>query len=133
MFKKSSLVMIINLLFLAIICTLTTAMEEENSYTIIAGIIKDIDHEKEIITIVREAKNGNNKEFNIKAAKGVNYIFVRDDKGLLSVDSIKVLMSGDEVSVKCKGSKGEYEAVEIEKIDKVNDDQSIEVDAPIHR
>lgn len=121
MFKKSSVVMIINLLFLAIFCTLTVSQEEENSYTIIAGIIKNIDHENEVITILIEAKNGNKEEFNLKIAKGVNFIFVRDIKGLLSVGEFKELKLGDDVSIKCKESKGEYETVEIEKIVKAKE------------
>lgn len=132
MFKKLSILMIINLLFLSIICTLTIALEIENSYTTITGIVKDIDHEKDMITIVRETKKDAIKELNIKIGKGTNHIFVRDIKGLLSVDSFKNLKSGDDVSIKCKESKGEYETVEIEKIDKVKKGKSTEDDVPIH-
>jgi hypothetical protein len=106
MFKKVSVFMIINLFFLLIFCTLTTALEEGNSYTTITGIAKDV-------------KNDDIREFNIKISKGTKLIFVRNVNGLLSVESIKELISGDEVSIKCKGHKGEYETVEIEKIDKV--------------
>jgi hypothetical protein len=119
MFKKVSVFMIINLFFLLIFCTLTTALEEGNSYTTITGIAKDVDHENDMITIVMETKNDDIREFNIKISKGTKLIFVRNVNGLLSVESIKELISGDEVSIKCKGHKGEYETVEIEKIDKV--------------
>ncbi|MBT4730671.1 hypothetical protein HOB87_01710 [Candidatus Woesearchaeota archaeon] len=121
MFKKSSVVMIINLLFLAIFCTLTMALEVENSYSTIIGRVKDIDYQMDMITIATKTKRGDTNELNIKISKGINYIFVRDINGLLSVDSFKELKLGDDVSIKCKESKGEYETVEIEKIVKTKE------------
>ena len=97
------------------------AMEEDNSYATIIGRVKNIDHEKDMITILMKTNKDDVRELNIKIGKGMNYIFVRDIKGLLSIDSIKELKSGDNVSIICKGSKGEYETVEIEKIVKAKE------------
>ena len=69
--------------------------------------------------------------FSIKIGKDKNYIFVRDIKGPLSVDSFKELKLGDDVFIKCKGPESEYEAVEIEKIYKVKNGISTEEDMPI--
>jgi len=88
----------------------------------------------DLITIVIKTKKGDINELNIKIGKGLNYIYVRDIKGLLSVDSFKELKLGDEVSIKYKGSKGGYETVEIEKIVKAKEIKSTENDtSPAHQ
>ncbi|MHC4138392.1 MAG: hypothetical protein ACYSR1_00805 [Planctomycetota bacterium] len=97
------------------------ALEVENSYSTIIGRVKNIDHQMDTITIAMKAKRGDINELNIKIGKGINYIFIRDIKGLLSVGEFRKLKLGDEVFIKCKVSKGEYEAVEIEKIVKAKE------------
>ena len=124
--KKLSIFMIINLLILTNIFTFTMAFAEENSYTTIIGRVTNIDHEKEMISLAMEVKTDDIKEFNIKIGKGTNYIFVRDIKGLLSVDSFDKLKLGDDVSIKIKKSKGEYETFDIEKIVKTKEVKSTE-------
>ena len=131
MFRKLSILIIVNLLFLTNIVAYTMALEEENSYTTILGRVTNIDQEKDMITIVKEAKKDDIRELNIKIGKGTNYIFVRDITGLLSVDSIKELQLGDDVSIKCKRYKGEYEIVEIEKIVKAKEVKFIEDDTSL--
>lgn len=126
MFKKLSIFIIINLLILTNIFTFTMALEEENSYTTIFGRVKNIDQEKEIITLVMEVQKDDIRALNIKIGKGMNYIFVRDINALLSVDSFMELKLDDDVSIKCEGSKGEYAAVEIEKIYKAKNGKSTE-------
>ena len=131
MFKKLFIFMIINLLSLINISTFTMALAEENSYTTIIGRVTNIEHEKEIITLVMEAKTDDIKEFNIKIGKGTNYIFVRDIKGLLSVDSFDKLKLGDDVSIKCRKTKGEYETFDIEKIVKTKEVKFTEEDTSL--
>lgn len=131
MLKKLSIFMIINLLILTNISTFTMALAEENSYTTIIGRVTNIDHEKEMITLVMEAKTDDIKEFNIKIGKGTNYIFVRDIKGLLSVDSFDKLKLGDDVSIKCRRSKSEYEIFDIEKIVRTKEVKSTEDDTSL--
>ncbi|GAX62625.1 type IV secretory system protein [Candidatus Scalindua japonica] len=97
------------------------AMELENSYSTIIGKVKNIDYQMDMITIEMNAGRDDINELSIKIGKGINYIFVRDDKGLLSVDSFKELKLGDDVSIKCKESKDKYEIVEIEKIVKIKE------------
>ncbi|WP_096896015.1 hypothetical protein [Candidatus Scalindua japonica] len=121
MFTKLSTFIIIHLLVLTNICTFTMAMELENSYSTIIGKVKNIDYQMDMITIEMNAGRDDINELSIKIGKGINYIFVRDDKGLLSVDSFKELKLGDDVSIKCKESKDKYEIVEIEKIVKIKE------------
>jgi len=131
LFKKLSMFIIINLLILTNIFTFTMALEDENSYSTFNGRVININHEKEMITLEIETKADNISELNLKIGKGADYIYVRDIKGLLSVDSIKELKLGDDVFIKCKGSKGEYETVEIEKIVKVKEVKFTEVDTSL--
>jgi len=98
------------------------AHEEENSYSTILGRVINIDLEMDTITLVMNVESDDIRELKIKIGKGTNYIFVRDIKGLLSVDNFKGLELGDDVSIKCKKSKGEYETAEIEKIVKAKRD-----------
>jgi len=113
-----------------IICTYTMALDEDNDYTNIAGIIKVVDDDNGIITVLCKAKKDDIREFNIKISKGTSSIFVRDVKGLLSVENIKELIPGDDVSIKCRWIKDEYETVEIEKREKVKNVISIENNMP---
>ena len=105
-------------------------LAEGNGYTTIIGRVINIDHEKELIVLAMEAKKDEIMEFSIKIGKSTNYIYVRDIKGLLSVGSFKELKFDDDVSIKCNVSKGEYKAVEIEKIYKVKNGKSTEEDIP---
>jgi len=132
LFKKLSIFMIINLLILTNIFTFTMAFSEENSYTTISGRVKNIDYEKEIITLVMEAQKDDIRELSIRIGKSTNYIYVRDIKGLLSVDSFKELKLDDDVFIKCNGSKGEYKTIEIEKIYKVKNVKSAGNDIPVY-
>ena len=130
MLNKLSIFMIINLLILTNTFTFTMTLAEGNGYTTIIGRVINIDHEKELIVLAMEAKKDEIREFSIKIGKSTNYIYVRDIKGLLSVGSFKELKFDDDVSIKCNVSKGEYKAVEIEKIYKVKDGKSTEEDIP---
>ncbi len=52
-----------------------------------------------MMTLGIKTKQDGIGELNIKICKGTNYIFVRDFKGLSTVESFKELKSGDDVSM----------------------------------
>lgn len=115
MLKNLFFITIFNLIFFTNVLSPAVALEEEHSYSKISGKVKNIDREEDLITLVMDTKEDGVRELNIKIAKGTNYIFVRDSKGLLALDDFDNLKSGDDVSLKCRGYKGIYEVFEIEK------------------
>ncbi len=109
MFKRCSILAVVSLFFLTMIYTVTIAQEKKVNYVYVTGMVKEIDHENGTITTVTKKRDGGTSEETIKVSKQTMYVFVR---------SIKELESGDFVSIKCKGLKGEYEAVKVKKIKK---------------
>ncbi len=124
MIKKLSIFSILNLFFLSIVCADTISFDDGNGYTTISGIIKEVDYDNKIITVLSKVKKGAAKEIHIEIFSGTCSIFVRNIDSLLSIGNITMLLPDDDISIKLRKRKGGYEAIEIEKRENVKNDFS---------
>ncbi len=113
MLKRLSFLTIISLFFFTMTYTVTIAQDTKEKHITIIGTLNNIDHENETITVIRKAKKGDTIESEIRLTDNTKYVFVK---------SISDLESGDTVSVKCSGPKGDYVALKLVKIKKPKKD-----------